>query len=572
MIEKQEQLIKDVFKKLSYDEGLAIVSVSSRPELCDYQVNSVFKLAKELKENPVTIGEKIVEEINKHDDFSKYFKEVTFVKPGFINITISDELINSELNNVRKFGNIKKIDEEKTVILDYGGANMAKPLHVGHLRTAIIGQSAYEILKKKGYNVISDVHFGDMGLQIGEVLYGVIESGLSIEEVTMEHLNKIYPNISKRIKTDEELLEKCWVITNKLQKLLLDSTLEDPENYLGYYNKIYKLSFEDIKNLYGFMGVSFDLWYGEKDSLKYMKPVMELFTKENLVEDDNGCKIVRVAKDSDNKTVPPAMLELKSGAQGYQASDIATIYGRVEENHPDYIYYFVDVRQSLHFEQVFRACSLAGLTDGITLEHCYNGTINGSDGKPFKTRSGDTVKLVDLFKDIKEAFLSKKESNKDMSKVDIDKITRAIINFAELSNNREKDYIFDINKFSDVQGKTGPYILYTALRIRKILRENKFNNAKISDKIYNEYDRDLRMKLLEVDHIVTKSANEKMPHYVAEYLYDLCVISNTFYQNNNINSLEDEKNKEDWLNLLDFTYKTIEELLELLMIEIPSEM
>lgn len=565
MIEKLEKVLSSAFKKLGYDEKFVKISLSNRPELCDYQINSVFQIAKELHKNPVDIGEILVKEINNINDFNDYFSEVVFAKPGFINIKISDKFILNEFNNMVKQGNygIEKIKDVKTCVIDYGGPNIAKPLHVGHIRPAIIGQSIYEILKEKGYKVIGDVHLGDIGLQMGQVIYGLKERNLKPEDITIDILQDIYPKMSALCKSDDKVGEECRRITKELQD-------GNPE-YESYFKVMYNVSLDDIKRIYNYLGVYFDYWYGERDSYKYMDDLMAFLDSKGVVEIDDGAKVIRVAKDDDKKEMPPLILQGKSGAYLYATSDMATIYQRMKDFNPDYILYVVDDRQRLHFEQVFRACKRSGLTKDAILEHNYFGTINGPDGKPFKTRSGETLRLDMLIEETKEIFISKKESNKNMKEEDIDIIVNSILKFADLQNNREKNYIFDIDKFADVNGKTGPYILYTAVRIRKLV-ENYKNKIKLSNKIYNENDRDLRLKLLEVNDIVTRACNERMPHYIADYLYDLAVLTNTFYQNNNIMKLQDMNNKEDWISLLSYIYDVIEKLLSLLVIKIPSEM
>lgn len=566
MIKELEKILINVFKKLKIKEEYCKVSSSSRPELCDYQINSVFSIAKELETNPIEIGEKLVNEIKKMENFNTYFNSVDFVKPGFINIKVSDLLINKELNSISKDENvgIKKIEKSETCVLDYGGPNIAKPLHVGHLRTAVIGQSMHTILSTKGYKTIGDVHLGDFGLQIGQVIYGLKKENIKPSEITIEVLDEIYPKYSKLSKESEEVYKEC----EKYRNLLQQGNKECEE----YFNIMYDISLNDIKRIYKYLNVDFDYWYGEKDAYQYNEDVIKYFKDKNLVEEDDGALIVRIEKENDKKKMPPLLLQGSNGAYLYATSDIATIYQRMKDFNPDYMLYFVDGRQKLHFEQVFRACQLSGLSGKSKLEHNFNGTVNGPDGKPFKTRSGDTLKLEILINDIKNYFIDSKESNKNMKEEDIDIIVNSIIKFAELQNNRERDYNFDISKFASVNGKTGPYILYTALRIRKLVNDNKVNTKDLTDKIYNKQDKELRMKLLEINNVVTKAANERMPHFIADYLYDLCVLTNAFYQNNNINNLTDEVNKTDWVNLLSLVYKEIEKLLELLVIEIPSEM
>lgn len=566
MINIIENTLLIAFEKLGLKNKFCKVNLSNRPELCDYQINSVFNIAKEQKKNPIEIGEELVKEINNIEDFSSYFESVEFVKPGFINIKVSDKLINNTLNKINEDKNIgiEKVDNKITCVLDYGGPNIAKPLHVGHLRTALIGQSMYKILKAKGYNALGDVHLGDYGLQIGQVIYGLKNENIKTEDITIKVLDYIYPKYSKLCKENKDIYKECEKLRNKLQQG--DKECND------YFKVIFDISIKDIKRMYKFLNVEFDYWYGEKDAFPYMKDVLKYFNDKNLIEEDDGALIVRIAKDDDKKKMPPLLLQGSDGAYLYATSDIATIYQRMKDFNPDYILYFVDGRQSLHFEQVFRACALSGLSGNAKLEHDFNGTVNDAEGKPFKTRSGDTVKLDSLINDIKECFINSKESNKDLKQEDIDIIVNAIIKFAELQNNRERDYNFDISKFASVNGKTGPYILYTSLRIKKLINDNIIDNDILSDKIYNKQDKELRMKLLEINDVVTKSADTRMPHFIADYLYDLCVLTNAFYQNNNINTLTDESNKNDWINLLKLTYKVIEKLLSLLVIKIPSEM
>ena len=563
MKEELEQVLELAFKNLGYDKENAKINISNRPELCDFQINSVFKLAKEQKKSPVDIGSEIVEEIKKLDNINYYLEDIQFVSPGFINLTISNEFLTSKLNKTiesKNFG-IDKIKEDITCVVDYGGPNIAKPLHVGHLRPAIVGESINRILKAKGYRTISDVHLGDIGLQMGQVIYGLKERNLLPKDITIELLQEIYPKMSGLCKENNEVLEKCKQITKDLQN--------GNEEYQSYFKVMYEVSLNDIKRLYKYLDVDFDYWYGEKDSYKYIPDLISYLESKNVVEVDDGAKIVRVAKDDDTKEIPPLILQASNGSYLYATSDLATIYQRMKDWNPDYILYVVDDRQALHFEQVFRTCEKSGLTKNTILEHNKFGTINGEDGKPFKTRSGEALKLDDLISNVKEIFINKKDSNKDMNDSDINKIVNAIIKFADLQNNREKNYIFDIDKFSDVNGKTGPYLLYTAVRIKKLLTDK--NNLSIN-KIYNKDDRNLVIKLLEVNDIVTKASETRMPSYVADYLYDLAVITNTFYQNNNISNLEDKENKENWLSLLSYTYNLMEYLLSLLMIEIPSKM
>jgi len=553
-----ESRLEEIFNKLDILDYLHI----SFSDKADFQINSVFSIAKDKKVNPIEIGEKIVHEINNLNDFSDYFKSVEFVKPGFINIFVSDKLINKLLRDNR--GKVIKTDSEEVYFLDYGGPNVAKPLHIGHLRPAIIGESIKRILEYKGYKTISDVHLGDFGLQIGQVICGILDDNKKIEDIDIDYLNYIYPKMSALCKENGEVYEKCKNITFDFQ--------DGKEEYVNYFKKIKEVSVKDIKELYDYLDVSFDMWLGESDSKPYINKLIDKLEEKNLLIKDDGAFIVNVKRDDDNKEMPPCIIVGSNGNVMYATTDLATIYERTIKYNPSYILYAADARQSIHFEQVYRVAEMSGINGNAKLEHIAFGTINGRDGKPFKTRSGDTLKLKELISMTRENFLSLREENKNMNGEDIDIIVNAIIKFADLQNNREKSYSFDIAKFSDVSGKTGPYVLYSALRIRKILNDNNIENNDISDNIYNDIDRELRLKLLELDKYVDKAIDERMPSYIAEYVYDLCNVLNTFYQNINISNLEDNNMKNDYLNVLKIAFDVINDCLHMLIIKLPSVM
>lgn len=557
MIQEIEEFIKPIFDSFDYD---FYVSESNKKEICDYQINSLFRIAKELKVNLIEIGTTITKKINELDNFNDYFKEVTFLN-GFINITISDKFINKWINKSLNNLGVNKVESDELYFLDYGGPNIAKPLHIGHLRPAIIGESLKRIIKYKGYKTISDVHLGDYGLQMGQVIYGIKKDNIKLEDINIEYLNECYPRISALCKTDEKVYEECKNIVKELQN--------GNKEYNKLWNKIYEESLKDIKRLYNYLDINFDLWLGESDSKPYISKLIDLLTKKELLIEDDGAKIVKLQDESDNKEMPPLIVEKSDGSFIYATTDLAAIYERVEKYNPKYILYVVDARQSLHFEQVFRTCKKIGWNNN--LEHIQFGTINGSDGKPFKTRSGETLKLDELIKMTKETFIGKREENEKMASEDLDIIVNAIIKYADLANNREKNYVFDISKFSDVNGKTGPYILYTALRIKKILDNNKFSGL-VSDKIYDDIDRKLRIKLLDFDKYITKSIEERLPSIIAEYVYDVADLTSSFYQKNNISNLQDKTNKNDWLIILNYAYNVMKDSLNMLSINIPSKM
>lgn len=556
-----DNILKEELKKLNYEVDAKVIK-SNRPDLCDYQFDGVFKLASIYHKSPIEIGEEIVECINKREDFYNYFSEVSFVKPGFINIKISDTLINKlliKMNDNEKFNIEQKNDE--IFFLDYGGPNIAKPLHVGHLRSAIVGEAVKRTIEFKGYKTISDVHLGDYGLQIGQVIYAIKKDNINIDDITLEYLENVYPTISALCKQDEEVKNICASITKELQ----DGNLE----YRKYFEKIKEVSGNDIKRLYKYLDINFDLWYGESDAYNYIEEAKDIIDSKKLFKMSEGALVVEVKEDTDKKEVPPLIFRKSNGAYLYGTTDIATILEREQDYQPDHILYFTDLRQEMHFNQVFRTVKKAGITDA-NLEFLGFGTVNGKDGKPYKTRSGDAPKLDDLFKEVKDIFISKKPENKSMSLEDQDKIVNAIIKFADLQNNREKDYIFDIDKFSEVVGKTGPYILYTYLRINKIIENKEITT--LNDIVYNDYDRNLRIKLLELELSVNNAFNTRMPSYIAEYIYDLCVSVNSFYQNNHVNNEEDKEKQNSWIYVLNLTNKILKEMLNILVIDIPSVM
>ena len=558
IISKLNEILSIITNELGY--GNVVVRKSSN---ADYQCDDLFRLAKEYKKSPSDIGSEIVTKLKEYDKYDYYFKNVEFSLPGFINIYLSDSFINDSLiymNDNDKFG--IKMHKKDTYVIDYGGPNIAKPLHVGHMRPAIVGESIKRIIKYFGHNVIADVHYGDFGLQIGEVIYGIKKRNINLEDVTLEDLNIIYPEVSSLCKEDESVKEECARITKDLQ--------DGNKEYELYYKKILELSLSDIKRIYKYLDVDFDLWYGEMDSRKYIPLVKEKLESMNLLKTSEGAKVVDVSDINDSKEVPPLIFEKSNGAYLYGSTDMATIYEREQDFNPDYILYVTDLRQALHFKQVFRASLKSGITDA-KLEHLGFGTINGMDGKPYKTRSGETPKLDYLFDDVKNIFINSKESNKDMSDEDIKKIINAILKFADLQNSRDRDYIFDIEKFSNVVGKTGPYMLYTYLRLNKITELEK-NSDKLSNIIYNVVDRNLRMKLLDLDEALNKAFTERMPSYIADYIYDLAVLANNFYQNNHISSCSDSVNKNDWIYLINLTKNVIKEMLNLIVIDIPTIM
>lgn len=564
IIDILSELITNAANKLGYKENLRVIK-SNRPDLCDFQCDEVFKLTKIYHKSPIQIGEEIVEKINKLDDFSDYFEKVEFCKPGFINITISNIFINSNLKlmGTKEKFNIKKPNRVFTYVIDYGGPNIAKPLHVGHMRPAIVGESIKRIINFAGHKTISDVHLGDIGLPIGEVIYACLRDGKKVDEIDLQYLNKVYPEMSKLIKEDKDIKKDCENIIKIVQ---------DKENYLDYWEKICDISENDIKRLYKYLDISFDYWLSESDAYEYIPKVQDYLIEKDLLKDSQGAKVVFVNKPDDKIEYPPLIFQKSNGGYLYESSDLATIYQRMKDFNPDYILYVTDQRQAMHFEKIFRVCEMSELTKNTKLVHLPHGTINGTDGTPYKTRQGDTPKLDELFNEVKEIFVSKKEDNRNMSEDDINKIVNSILKFADLQNSRDRDYIFDINKFSDTQGKTGPYILYSYLRMKKIIEKYDSDINKLSNKVYNIYDRKLRMNILNLDECISSALKEYKPNYIAEYIYELCVSMNAFYQNNHIANIEDKEQLNDWISIIKLANDVIKEMLYLLIIEIPSQM
>lgn len=559
-----EEKLQKVLDALNYDIKAKIIN-SNRKDLCDYQFDGAFAYAKILHQNPYDISLTIVNKFTEIYPNDENFKKIEAIKPGFINFTLSDKFINEMLEKMDlnpKF-NIT-ISNPKKIVIDYGGPNIAKPLHVGHLRSAIVGESIKRILKYYDNEVIGDVHLGDYGLQIGQVIYGLKEKNIPKEKITIDLLEQIYPEMSQKCKENPEIKDICAEITKSLQ--------DGNQEYQEYFKIIRDVSGNDILRIYNYLDVHFDLWYGESDAYPYIDKAKQDLESKNLLKTSEGAKIIEVSKPEDEIDIPPFIFQKSNGAYLYGTTDLGTIYQRIEDLDPDNIIYITDMRQKMHFTQLFRVCEKLGFTNKITFEHLGFGTVNGKDGKPYKTRAGTAPKLDELFKETKEAFLNSNPKNATMQEKDLDILVNAIIKFADLQNNREKDYIFDLTKFSEVVGKTGPYILYTYLRIASILANEKTNAISLSDEIYNKTDRDLRIKMLELDNTLSYTVTTRLPSILANYLYELCVNVNAFYENNHINNLEDQKKKNDWLFVLNLASKIIKEMLNLLVIDIPEKM
>ncbi len=564
IIETLEKLIQPAFTNCGYECDCSVIE-SNRPELCDYQCDNSFKLAKIYHQSPAVIANAVVEKIKQIENIDYYFEKIEFANPGFINFTLNNEFINNcleKMTNEENFG--LKTGAPKTYFLDYGGPNIAKPLHVGHLRSAIVGESVKRILNFGGNNTVCDVHLGDYGLQIGEVIYGLKEKNLKPTDITLELLDTLYPEMSARCKEDESLKEACATITKDLQ--------DGNEEYREYWKVICEISGNDIKRLYEYLDVSFDLWEGESSAYKYLPMLFDKYKKEGKLVVSDGAYVIPVTKDTDAKELPPLIFRKSNGAYLYGSTDVATIYERLNNYKIDNFLYFTDLRQGLHFEQVFRSCEILGIASRDKFEFCGFGTVNGTDGKPFKTRAGNSPKLDGLFKQVKEVLVESKDTLASASEQDLDILVNSIIKFADLQNNRERDYIFDIEKFSKISGKTGPYILYTYLRLNKILQLEDCSCLKYSNTQVNKSERELKIQLLTLGKNFNKAQEEKMPSYICDYIYNVCNYANTFYENNRIKAEKNTEVKNNWLALIQTTTKILKSMLNLLVIDIPSVM
>jgi arginyl-tRNA synthetase len=579
LIDQLTELVQSKFELLGYNKQYGKVEISSRPNLCQYQCNGALKASKFYNKKPFEIANEVVQELNKENIFSN----VSAFAPGFINITITDEFLVNHINQIykdEKFGcNI--IEDPKTIIVDYGGANIAKPLHVGHLRSAIIGESIKRIAKYLGHNVIGDVHLGDWGLQIGMVITELQRRKPDLEyfdetfigeypkeaPFTIDELEDIYPAASKLAKNNEEAMNLARKATYELQ--------EGRKGYIALWKHIVDVSVSDLKKNYLNLNVEFDLWKGESDAQTYIEDMIKYFNNNNYTEISQGALVINLEEESDQKPIPPIIIQKSDGASLYGTTDLATIIERVKDYNPSQIIYVVDKRQDLHFEQVFRTAKKTKLvSEDLQFDFVGFGTMNGKDGKPFKTREGGVMRLQDLITIIKNNV--KEKLNNNFSIEEIDDISRivglAALKYGDLSNIPTKDYIFDIDKFSSFEGNTGPYILYTAVRIKSILNkvEHEFSGEILSPT--NDTERNLMLAFLNFNNVINNAFINKAPNKLCEYVYEISNLLNKFYHEKQILKEQNIQIKNSWLNLLVLTEKIIETILDLLGMEIPNKM
>lgn len=536
----------------------------SNIENIDYQCDDCFSLAKILHKAPNIIAEEIVSIFEKEEYLKDIFEQIS-CKNGFVNFVLSEKFIKNELDKIsldEKLG-VEKPQKPELFFFDYGGPNIAKPLHVGHLRSPIIGESVKRIVSFAGHKTISDVHFGDFGLQIGEVIFGLKERNIKKEDITLELLNEIYPEINARIKIDEALNKECAEITKQLQ--------EGNKEYLEYFKIIREISSKDILRIYDYLDVHFDLLKGESDSYAYIDKLTKILNERHLLTESNGAKVIDIKKETDKKELPPLIFQKSNGAYLYGTTDMATVLERKENFDIDHILYFADIRQELHFTQFFRACEKAGIVKENQLEFYGFGTVNGVDGKPYKTREGKSPSLDSLFVEVKHTLKQNKEMDLEKES-DLDEIVNSVIKFADLQNNYEKDYIFDLEKFSKLEGKTGPYILYSYCRFNKVL--NKFCSVKqeLLSESKNDFERNVKIKLLNFAPTFQRAFVERKPSIIADYVFDLSLKLNNFYENNRLLDDNNKKYLSSWLSIINLSLKILKQCLNLLVINTIEKM
>ncbi len=587
IIELISDELKFAFAKLYDDDKYGKVNISNRPDLCEYQCNGAMAAAKAFKKKPIDIANDVVELLKGSDSFDR----IEAVMPGFININISNSFIEKyikDMSNAPKYG-IEFDSPTKKIIIDYGGANVAKPLHIGHLRSAIIGESLKRMGRFFGNEMIADVHLGDWGLQIGLIIEELRErkpdlvyfkenyDGEFPKEApfTLNDLEEIYPAASKKSKVDEGFRQRAQEATLELQN--------GYKPYRAIWRHIMNLSIEDLKKNYGSLLVDFDLWKGESDADPYIKDLIKDLEDRKIARVSEGALVVDIAMEGDKKELPPCIIRKSDGAALYATSDLGTLIEREKLYSPDEYIYIADKRQELHYTQFFRVAKIAGIVPGNhVLKYIGFGTINGKDGKPLKTRDGGVVRLETVIKDIEDAVFAKiKETRVEVSDEEARNTAKivglAAIKYADLSNQAAKDYIFDIDRFTSFEGNTGPYILYTIVRIKSILEKYyESGNEKVSlnDLTVPKEDihKKLYMELAGYNEIMRAAWTELAPHKICQFIYSVSNTFNSFYHEIKILSESDEEKKKGYLATILLTKKILESAINLLGIEAPDKM
>lgn len=586
LVSKINNELKIIFKANGYDESLAYVSISNREELADYQINSCFNIAKSQKKNPLEVADNIADLIKDLEvDGVKAFTSCESCKPGFVNLKLSDEVLFLSIKDIiedDKLGisgeNILPGDAPKCILLDYGGANVAKPLHVGHLRVAVIGEALKRLYNRLDIKTIADVHLGDFGLQMGLVIEQLKDENKT-DDFTISDLEIIYPKASLRAKGDKENNIEPDVEFNNRAHEATKRLQEDLEPETSIWKKILKLSIDDLKVRYAELNVFFDYYFGESTVKDIMGPMVDDLIKKGIAYESNGAYVIDVKVDSDKKEMPPCIIRKSDGAVLYATSDLATIKYREENFDADEYVYVVDKRQSLHLEQCFRAAKKAGLLKRAkTFYHVAVGTMNGPDGKPFKSRDGGVLKLETLINDAKDKALSQlKDNNRDLTGLDENDIARKIgiaaLKYGDLSNSPTRDYVFDIDKFLSFQGNTGPYILYTLVRIKSIFE--KLGSVKVDSKLNADCDKiihNIFLKAIRYEEILLDAYKNYDTSVICKYIYELSNDFNSFYHDHNIINEQDDNKKSLYIIICNIVDRLIRDALSILAIEIPGRM
>lgn len=577
--------MQQAFAAAGYDAELGRVTVSNRPDLCEYQCNGAMAGAKKYHKAPIMIANDVAEKLSD----SKVFAEVQAVAPGFLNLKIKNSFFTDylkEMEKADKFG-LDKPEKPMKIVVDYGGANIAKPLHVGHIRSAVIGESVKRILRYCGHEVIGDVHLGDWGLQMGLVITELKERKPDLvyfddsftgeypteAPFTISELEELYPTASKKSKEDPEYKAKAMDVTFKMQSGV--------RGYRAIWKHILNVSVADLKKNYGSLNVDFDLWKGESDVHDIIPGMVEYMKKEGYAHESEGALVVDVKEDTDTKEIPPCMILKSDGASLYNTTDLATIMDRMENIHPDEIIYLTDKRQELYFVQIFRCARKTGLVKPETiLKWIGFGTMNGKDGKPFKTRDGGVMRLEVLIRETTEEMYRKITENHELSEEEAKNtaklIALAALKYGDLSNQASKDYVFDLDRFTSFEGDTGPYILYTIVRIKSILNKYKEqggspDTAELMDAV-SASEKDLMMQLAGFKSTMESAGAELAPHKICAYIYDLANAFNRFYHETRILAEEDEKRKEGLIALLVLTKEIMETCIDVLGFSAPDRM
>lgn len=580
----QEEL-SAAFEKAGYEQKYAKVTLSNRPDLCQYQCNGALAAAKQYHKAPIQIANEVVEKL----EDSSTFKEIVAQMPGFINMTVSDAFLADFVNHMNEdelFG-CDKADKPETIVIDYGGANVAKPLHVGHLRSAVIGESIKRTARYLGHKVVGDVHLGDWGLQIGliitelkhrqpELVY--FEENYDGEyptepPFTMSDLEEIYPYASGYSKEHEDYKEEAQTATAELQA--------GRRGYLALWQHIINVSVADLRKIYTRLNVEFDLWKKESDAQPYIPQMVQNMKDGGYAHIDQGALVVDVQEESDTKEIPPCMILKSNGATLYNTTDLATIVERRKLFDPSRIIYVVDKRQSLYFEQVFRCARKTQIIgDDVDLIFVGFGTMNGKDGKPFKTRDGGVLRLEQLLSDV-ESEVREKMADRDMDEDVLNdaaaKIGLAAIKYGDLSNQASKDYVFDVDRFTSFEGNTGPYILYTIVRTKSLNAKieaqgiNVDGDARILP-AQNKTVTDVMLALSKWSDTVSAAYQEQAPHKICQFVYELCDAYNKFYHENKILANEDVQERQSWIVLSRLVGSVLEQAIDLLGLEAPDRM